>query len=210
MLSWITARVESLGYRTEDIPFISDAGLVVLLLSDPCDDYVAGVMPIQDTEIARLGFEAGAELIGLEPADLLLRDLNQPEWAEVTLAIVQSYGAYLKPYDTGNLTRGQFFALYQKGRIDAAMVLDDWYMEQVFGAEKGIRIARRVNAYLLTHRNQLWQSQLQPLLDAGDAVVAVGSFHLPGETGLISMLRDAGYQVDRVVLPGEVNGVTDW
>jgi uncharacterized protein YbaP (TraB family) len=37
-----------------------------------------------------------------------------------------------------------------------------------------------------------------PILDAGNAFVAVGALHLPGPEGLVALLRKAGYTVTRV------------
>ncbi|HYQ72222.1 MAG TPA: TraB/GumN family protein [Gammaproteobacteria bacterium] len=36
---------------------------------------------------------------------------------------------------------------------------------------------------------------MQPHLKAGNAFIAVGALHLPGETGLLSLLEQRGYTV---------------
>lgn len=50
---------------------------------------------------------------------------------------------------------------------------------------------------LLTERNQRWLQSIKSLLDkqSDDYLVAVGALHLVGEQGLVSLLRQAGYQV---------------
>ena len=51
---------------------------------------------------------------------------------------------------------------------------------------------------LLYRRNSNWVSQLKNLLPGKSLVVAVGAGHLPGEKGVISLLRKAGYTLTPV------------
>jgi uncharacterized protein YbaP (TraB family) len=51
---------------------------------------------------------------------------------------------------------------------------------------------------LLDHRNRAWMTSLPGFLEAGNVFVAVGALHLPGETGLIELLRAEGYSVTRL------------
>lgn len=51
---------------------------------------------------------------------------------------------------------------------------------------------------LIDHRNHRMYRRMQPLLKSGNAFVAVGALHLPGKTGLLSLLRANGYAVQRI------------
>ncbi len=51
---------------------------------------------------------------------------------------------------------------------------------------------------LLYHRNQNWVKKLKSLLGGNALVVAVGAGHLPGEKGLINLLRKEGYTLTPV------------
>ncbi len=51
---------------------------------------------------------------------------------------------------------------------------------------------------LIDDRNLLMAERSQPMLDEGGAFIAVGTLHLPGETGLVKLLRDKGYTVSAV------------
>ncbi len=51
---------------------------------------------------------------------------------------------------------------------------------------------------LLYHRNRNWVEKLKGLLSGKALLVAVGAGHLPGEKGLISLLRKQGYTVTPV------------
>jgi len=48
---------------------------------------------------------------------------------------------------------------------------------------------------LVSDRNIKMRDGATPLLEKGNVFIAVGSLHLPGKTGLVSLLRDAGYHV---------------
>lgn len=51
---------------------------------------------------------------------------------------------------------------------------------------------------LLYNRNTNWAKKLQSLMAKNSLVVAVGAGHLPGEKGVINLLRKAGYKVEPV------------
>lgn len=51
---------------------------------------------------------------------------------------------------------------------------------------------------LLYNRNANWAKKLDGLLAGKSLVVAVGAGHLPGDRGVINMLRKAGYKVEPV------------
>lgn len=51
---------------------------------------------------------------------------------------------------------------------------------------------------LLENRNRNWTEQLLKMLPENSCFIAVGSLHLPGETGLIQLLRNEGYEVTPV------------
>lgn len=49
---------------------------------------------------------------------------------------------------------------------------------------------------MLYHRNQNWVVKLKALLPEKSLLIAVGAGHLPGEKGVISLLRKEGYKVE--------------
>ncbi|MGX5914655.1 TraB/GumN family protein [Aliidiomarina sp. Khilg15.8] len=48
----------------------------------------------------------------------------------------------------------------------------------------------------LDKRNQNWVAPIREQMHSGSTFVAVGAGHLPGEQGLVSLLRAAGYEVE--------------
>lgn len=51
---------------------------------------------------------------------------------------------------------------------------------------------------LLYNRNRNWVEKLKTLMNAKPLLIAVGAGHLPGEKGVINLLRKAGYNVKPV------------
>ena len=197
---WIRDRAMELGW-TEDIDLIlSLPGIAEVLLSDPCEDFTNGVLPIQDDYVLLLGRLAGADILSLETHDEFIEDLADDE--DTARAIVATYAAYLKPMTT-NAERAASFALYQQGRLGVLEAWDYAFQREIFGAV-GDDYLNRTDAYLLDLRNMRFVERMESGLGLGGVFIAVGSAHIPGGNGLVALLRDKGYKVDRIPLPGEV------
>ena len=50
---------------------------------------------------------------------------------------------------------------------------------------------------LINSRNRRWAQKLSPVLARGGAFVAVGAGHMPGPQGLVSLLHNRGFSVER-------------
>ncbi|UIJ71884.1 TraB/GumN family protein [Aurantimonas sp. HBX-1] len=88
-------------------------------------------------------------------------------------------------------------ALYLEGRIAMIMPAIEAAVPNgglLVGAGEGYaEFERRV----VTERNQRMVERMQPMLAKGGAFVAVGALHLPGESGLVALLREEGWEVSR-------------
>ena len=60
------------------------------------------------------------------------------------------------------------------------------------------RVAEMFAAEVVDRRNYRMLERMQPRLREGNAFVAVGALHLPGEKGLLRLLRNKGYRVSPV------------
>ncbi len=49
--------------------------------------------------------------------------------------------------------------------------------------------------YLISDRNHVMADRAVPIIDKGNAFIAVGALHLPGKEGIIELLRAKGYLV---------------
>lgn len=197
---WIRDRAVELGW-TEDVTLIlSPAGIAEMLLADPCEDFANGILPIQDDYIQLEGRIAGAGILGLEEPSQVLDDLARDKNGTAE-AIIAVYAAYLKPA-TDNAERSAVFNLYRQGRLGILAAWDAAFVESVLGPD-GPDALRKTDAYLVALRNKRFLDRLAPEWETGGVFVAVGAAHLPGETGLIEMLREQGFTVARVPLDGE-------
>lgn len=97
-------------------------------------------------------------------------------------------------------------ALYEEERIALMWTMTrDPALGELFGIE-GTQEENRLRAEgyaafqakLLDERNRNMAERAQPYLEKGGAFVAVGALHLPGEEGLVALLRKRGWTVTRV------------
>jgi len=51
---------------------------------------------------------------------------------------------------------------------------------------------------LLTRRNQTMAERMQKILNKGNAFIAIGALHLPGDKGVLNLLHQRGYNISRV------------
>jgi uncharacterized protein YbaP (TraB family) len=172
------------------------------LLSDPCEDFAAGVLPIQDYRLYLAAYEAGVPVQGLESWDAFLVEMSQHDRQETARAIAEIYGAYLNPKDFTK-ARAASIGLYRQGRIAEMIAWNRQYLRDFYGTAKAENLAALVDGYMIAERNRSFLRAMRKFLDAGSAVIAVGAFHLPGDDGLIAALRGAGYKVERQPVLGE-------
>lgn len=153
---------------------------------------------------------------------LYMKHFNIKKQPEAVDKIVQDTGKKLKRKIAGFETIDEQIDLLFNSislRDQAEMLL-----ETVKDTEKSIDMIKKLNQYyiagdhekmmelsmedsetntrfmkiLLENRNRNWMEQLLKLLPEKSCFIAVGSLHLPGETGLIKLLSNEGYEVTPV------------
>lgn len=67
------------------------------------------------------------------------------------------------------------------------------------GADDAIAIAGFEQS-VITDRNRVMASRMTTHIEAGGAFVAVGALHLPGEEGIVALLRAAGFEVAPIAM----------
>ena len=146
---------------------------------------VGGNLPL-DGEIARLGEERGVGVVGLETVETQFLALTAIPEAD-QLAILKS-GLALRDRVT-DLTE-TMIQLYLKRDLGAM-----WPLQVSLAKGSGVQ-QTSLDAFeqsLLVNRNQKMRDRAVAHLVFGGVFVAVGAAHLPGKTGLVTLLRDAGY-----------------
>ena len=92
----------------------------------------------------------------------------------------------------------------EAGYLEYTRILADVYSRQKIDAmlelmrDPGLGMSEHELDRLIYDRNAAWVEHLKEVLPAEAAFVVVGAGHLPGEKGLLSLLRRAGYSVTPV------------
>jgi uncharacterized protein len=144
-----------------------------------------------DKRLEKEAAKRGATVVGLETVESQLTAMaNVPNDQQIQM--LKSSLAYADRADDMIETLVQ---MYLKREIGASMPF-----EQALGEKSGVP----ASAYdgfikmLLVDRNAKMRDAAKPLFDKGQAFVAIGALHLPGKTGIVALLREAGYTVTAV------------
>ena len=135
-----------------------------------------------EEELMKIAKESKKEIKGLETMQFQASvfDSIPYEWqAKELLKSIDSFSVYKDEFD-------KMLALYKNQQLDSMESMID---KSEFGAD-------RYGDLLLTDRNKNWVKQLKTIMKNESVFVAVGAGHLLGDTGLINLLKKAGYKVE--------------
>ena len=79
--------------------------------------------------------------------------------------------------------------------------LDEIYRRSMEIEGADTPLSKRLRRKLIDDRNQIMLERMLPILNKGQAFVAVGALHLPGRKGLLHMLRERGFIVSSPEMP---------
>lgn len=160
---------------------------VLVMLMMPVESQADSAAAL-DMVLLRRASMGKKELIGLETAEeqvavfesltieeqvwMLNRAIDELEHTDSQMPVMMD--AYLKG-DLAGLMQIQKQFMYDDSDID------DRFMKQ-----------------LIELRNLRMAERLRPILKKGDAFVAIGALHLPGEQGVLTLLEQQGYRVSPV------------
>jgi uncharacterized protein YbaP (TraB family) len=164
------------GYELSLFDRIKPAALIALCLpGNPKNDLEATV----DEMLYRYAVSKGKEVTGIETI---------AEQAAMMDIIPNNYVyAYFKEYDKQAGEIEKLISLYQSARLDSLLVL----------LEEGETGALLIDD-LLIFRNQRMVERLLPVINEHSAFIAIGAGHLPGQQGVLQLLRSNGYFVEPV------------
>lgn len=146
---------------------------------------------VLDMRIAEKGKANGAKVVGLETMTSQLEALaSVPE--EQQLKMLR---ASLQFADRTNDMMETLIQLYLNRKIAAALPFQI-AMARTVGI--GDDAFAGFQEKLLNERNERMSQSAAPLLEEGGVFIAVGALHLPGEDGLVALLRKDGYTVTAV------------
>lgn len=202
VISRMRTRMAALGYEPDSVNYFDYHTLIFTGLSDPCQDFYSAVLPVQDAHIEMRGVLAGAQIRGLETRNAVRHHLNNPLNEPTALAILETYGAAVQPQDSPIIAQ-TLAALYLAGEGGMFPLWEEDFLANTYGSEHASRILTLTNDYLVEARNYTFIETLIPELQDGNVFAYAGFLHLPGDTGMIELLRREGFTVERITLPGE-------
>lgn len=159
----------------------------MIMSVSPCErrNAAAGRL-VLDAKIAEAARADRKPVVGLETVESQLAALaSVPE--DQQLAMLRAGIVYADRIDDQLETLLQ---LYLGRRIGAA-----WPLQLELADKAGIDRANfaAFEKLVVIDRNREMSVAMQPLLDDGNVLVAVGALHLPGKVGIVELLRAAGY-----------------
>lgn len=133
--------------------------------------------------------ERGIPVSGLETVaeQLSLFDsLSRPVQIAFLQSSVESYDRLADIFD----------ALVQRYVAGDIGGMQRWMHAQMDGLDP--ETVALLDEKLIVTRNRRMAERAAPRIDRGGAFIAVGALHLPGEKGVLNLLKDKGYKVTRV------------
>lgn len=146
----------------------------------------AAGLPILDVRLAKDARAAGKPVSGLETV------IGQLD-AMASLPLSMHVDGLIATLELGDRMRDVFetmIVLYE--REEVGMI---WPLFRTVLPDGDAAAYEAFETVMIDARNATMRDSAIPILDAGGAFVAVGALHLPGEHGLVEMLRAAGYAV---------------
>jgi len=150
---------------------------------------------VLDAQLIEYARENNIPVLGLETMEEQLMLIDTLDGDAQLAALIEAVAA------GGTLSEDMYettIRLHAEGRI--ALLLS--FMEQKkqdFPASS--KAMENFEGPLIEARNRSMHERALPELESGNAFMAVGALHLPGETGLVRLFRDSGFSVTRVTNP---------
>ncbi|OLP42799.1 polysaccharide biosynthesis protein GumN [Rhizobium oryziradicis] len=142
-----------------------------------------------DKRIAQDAANAGKRVVGLETYAEQLEALNDLPMAFHLKSLIDT----LQLGDTMNDVNETMIDLYLKGDIGAIMPLLQAISPDPASAKDADYAA--FEQRIVLDRNKIMAERAAPTLNQGNVFMAVGALHLPGEGGVVALLRQQGFTV---------------
>jgi uncharacterized protein YbaP (TraB family) len=164
----------------------------MLLATSDCERrQLASGATVLDMRVAAEGRTHGATIAGLETVEDQLAALAAvPDDQQIAMLKVG-----LKYADRADDMMETLVQMYVKRQIGAAMPFQVALAAESGTTESAFDGFRKT---LLVDRNIKMRDAALPMLEKGNAFIAVGALHLPGNTGLVALLRERGYLITPV------------
>ena len=138
-----------------------------------------------DTHVKAIGAQAGKEVNGFETVEFQINVLFGDPISKQAEDLLES----IRKED---MMKSFSFDLYN------AYITQDIEKLRQLMIDPDLGLEPEDEAKMLTNRNINWVNQLKTILPQKSVFVCVGAGHLPGENGVLNLLRQAGYTITPV------------
>ncbi|MDZ7823836.1 MAG: TraB/GumN family protein [Ahrensia sp.] len=148
--------------------------------------------PFLDMALAQNAQNSGKELVGLET---FVEQFDAMASLPMEFHVKGLIDTLTMGDKAGDITE-TMIVLYTQGKTGTV-----WPLMRAFSAREDGALGEGNAAFeeaMVNRRNITMLERSMPLLERGNAFVAVGALHLPGEKGLAQLYQNAGYTVTRV------------
>ncbi len=167
--------------------------LIVALSSPPCERQRRNLGLISvDEKIGLAAQKSGKAPVGLEKLEDQIAVLRRIGGFNPSLALIQVARSQSEVADMRE-TMTQAYIGDRLGELAALARLSE-----VLAGQPATIGHDSFSRALLDDRNEVMRERALPLLEKGGAFIAVGALHLPGERGLVALLKSSGYNVNVV------------
>jgi hypothetical protein len=144
---------------------------------------------VLDAMLYQNALQQGKEVYGLETAREQLDMFESMSEADQIILLQDA----VENFPDIDAMHAELLAAYRQRDLDGLMAISEASMQQ--GDQ---RLADDFQQRLVVDRNHRMADRMRQYLQQGNAFVAVGALHLPGEEGLLNLLEQQGYTVRRV------------
>ena len=142
-----------------------------------------------DLMLFQQAMAAGKPVYGLETAHEQMSVLDEMPESEQIAMLDEA----IEQFDNLPEIFQKFVDAYLSRDLSRLQELNDEFM-----AESDPKVAQRFEKNLVVKRNHLMAERMQARLKEGNAFIAVGALHLPGDEGILRLLSQKGFKVRSV------------
>mgnify|MGYP006275220923 FL=1 len=169
-----------------NMPFERLKSIKPFFLSSMTLMHFLGCQPVSfEQRLTKMAGERSMEVKGLETVGEQLSFIDNLPMEYKKKMLMEN----LKEYDKSKKMFDKMVGFYREGNLDGINNLSENYMSEDYA---------RFKDELLVKRNQRWVPAVTRMIGESPSFIAVGASHLPGDKGLIQLLRQEGYRVEPV------------
>lgn len=182
--------------------FFSEMGLPVVLFKNMKPFFLYMLVDIDmgslfrddiksyEMEITEIANQDEKPILGLETLDFQVSIFDSIPYEDQANLLVQSIEDKLAAAETGSVSSSdELFQTYVDQDLNAIL-------REIMQTDVGLANFSRL---LLEDRNRDWIPKIEEILRQAPSLIAVGAAHLPGETGVIHLLKQAGYTLTPIL-----------